>query len=326
MSLINRRKFILTTLAAVALAPSVNALTVNGTEYISIPRLAQLCGMRYATITPKKVQSVFSKTSKLIFTVHSRSMTLNGVKVWLGNPVVEYKGALHISNRDFLKSICAILYPQKNGAVPKLFHICIDAGHGGKDDGTSNKAFKAKEKHVALDIALKLGKELQRQGYKVSYTRTTDVFLELGDRPAKANSLRADMFLSIHCNAASPSASGIETFALTPRYAMSTSSSKSYASDKIALVGNNKDGWNQLLAYNIQRYLKGATGNVDRGVKRARFAVLKTPQMPAALIECGFLSNYSDCKNLMSYPYRTKIAQAITRAIMNYHNTLRRLS
>lgn len=285
-----------------------------------------MCGMSYRTTVAGKAQTVYSKFSRMTFSVNSRSIGLNGTTVCLGHPIVEYKGMLYLAKRDYFKTIRPILYPQHNGTPKKLFNIFIDAGHGGKDRGAMNKRYKLTEKAVNLDIALRLGRELKKNGYNVSYSRTNDTFLDLPDRPALANKRRADLFLSIHCNAASPSISGVETFALTPRAMPSTTSSKLTNGDYTKYNGHANDEWNQMLSYYIQRALHTATRSNDRGVKRARFAVLKDAQMPASLIECGFISNNDECRKLMSAEYRQFLARTIANAVMNYHNTLRRLS
>ena len=322
----SRRDFILSLLGLSCVAPSAVALTVKDTEYIPISQFAQICGMRYKTTVAKKAQTVYSKYSRINFIVNARSINLNGTTVWLGHPIVEYKGMLYLAKRDYFKTIRPIMYPQNNGVPPRLFNIFIDAGHGGKDKGAINKRFGIYEKSLNLDIALRLGKILRASGYNVSYSRTGDTFLDLPDRPAMANKRRADLFLSIHCNAASPSISGIETFALTPRAMPSTTSAKASKGDYVKYDGHANDEWNQMLAYYIQRALHTATRSSDRGVKKARFAVLKDTRMPASLIECGFISNDAECRKLMSAEYRQSIARTIANAVMNYHNTLRRLS
>jgi len=324
--MLSRRNFILSMLGASCAAHSASALTVKNVEYISIAKLAQTCGMRWKTTVENKAQTVFGKISKMDFAVNSRAMTLNGTTVWLGHPVVESGGMLHISTRDYFKTIRPILFPQTNGTPKKLFHIFIDPGHGGKDRGAMNAKYRLTEKAVALDIAGRLGKELRKNGYKVSFSRLDDSFVELPDRPAMANSRGADLFLSIHCNAAAPSINGVETFALAPRAMPSTSSAKISRGDYEKYPGHANDEWNQMLAYYIQRALRIATGSPDRGVKRARFAVLKGAKMPAALVECGFISNNGECAKMMSANYRQLLAQTIASAVIAYHNTLRRIS
>jgi len=263
----------------------------------------------------------------MVFSVHDRNMKLNDITVWLGHPIAESRGMLYISRRDFRKSIAPILYPQNSGKPPTLFTIVLDAGHGGKDNGTQNSRLGVKEKSVALDITMRLSTILKSNGYKVLFTRKTDKFVELSDRSDYANKSHANLFVSIHCNAASnTSVSGIETFAVTPQWMPSTASSKQTKSDRIKVPGNDADNWSQLLSYYIQRSMRAATGSPDRGVKRARFAVLKSSKMPSTLIEVGFLSNSSECKKLATPSYRQKIAESIASGIMTYHRTLRRLA
>ena len=324
--MLSRRNFIFSLVGLTCVAQSAVALTVKDIDYIPISQLAQICGMRYRTNVVGKSQSVYSKLSSMSFSVNSRMISLNGTTVWLGHPVVGYKGMLYLAKRDYFKTIRPILFPQNNGTPKRLFNIFIDAGHGGKDKGAINKTYKVSEKALNLDIALRLGRELRKNGYNVSFSRTTDTFLELADRPALANRRGADLFLSIHCNAASPSISGVETFALTPRAMPSTTSAKVGRGDYEKFNGHANDEWNEMLSYYIQRALHSQTRSQDRGVKRARFAVLKDTKMPASLIECGFISNNAECKKLLSADYRQLIARTIANAVMNYHNTLRRLT
>ena len=325
MPLLSRRAFMAMLGLSLCAGGPLFALDIGGIDYMSIAELARTCGMRYRTVAKGKTQRVYSKAVGMVFEINSRKITLNDRILYLGHPVASYKGMLYIARRDFRKTISPILYPQKNGKPPRLFHIALDAGHGGKDRGAQNKKYRASEKAIALDIALRLGRELKKNGYKVSYTRTSDRFIELDDRSKAANAGKADMFLSIHCNAASPSVSGLETFALTPRWMPSTSTAKVSRSDAKGYNGNDCDEWNQLLAYYIQDSLLRTTASEDRGVKRARFAVLRDAKMPAALIECGFISNNSDCAKLLSPSYRQRLAQGIAQAVIRYHNTLRRL-
>ncbi len=327
MPILSRRNFLLGMLFPSFAASELFALDIKGIDYMPISELARTCGMRYKTISRGKTQTVYSKYSRMVFSVHDRNMKLNDITVWLGHPIAESRGMLYISRRDFRKSIAPILYPQNSGKPPTLFTIVLDAGHGGKDNGTQNSRLGVKEKSVALDITMRLSTILKSNGYKVLFTRKTDKFVELSDRSDYANKSHANLFVSIHCNAASnTSVSGIETFAVTPQWMPSTASSKQTKSDRIKVPGNDADNWSQLLSYYIQRSMRAATGSPDRGVKRARFAVLKSSKMPSTLIEVGFLSNSSECKKLATPSYRQKIAESIASGIMTYHRTLRRLA
>lgn len=170
--------------------------------------------------------------------------------------------------------------------------IVIDPSHGGKDPGAVNG--KRYEKTAALAIAKKVGAKLKAKGYNVKYTRTKDVYFSLAERCRMSNNWDADIFVSIHLNAAAnKDASGIETW----RYP--------------AVGQRTKD-----LAENIQTELISATGWKDRKVKTSStLYVLKHTKASAALIECGFISNNAECQKLFTSKWQNKIAGAIAEGI-----------
>ncbi len=94
------------------------------------------------------------------------------------------------------------------------------------------------------------------------------------------------------------------------------------APDKIAWTGNKNDHWNALLGYNIQKSLITDLRVIDRGLKRARFAILKTLNCPGILVEAGFLSHPEECQKINSSAYRQKIAQSIAAGVLSYQKTL----
>lgn len=324
----SRRKFLCGLplfLGLLLASQSASALTVKGVSYTSLAGLAKRFGMSVKTLQARKVQRLYNKYVSLNFEVHKRDMTLNGGKIWLGFPVVEYKGLLYVADADVSDTLVPILYPSGGKYMPRLNTIVIDPGHGGKDNGAISKPYRLYEKNLTLNISLKLAKALRAKGYKVYLTRYGDKFIELKNRPAYANKIKADMFISIHINAASPSASGIETYALTPPGQSSTNASGSSAANKRKYPGNANDDWNVLLAHYIQKDMVAKLSGIDRGTKRARFAVLQGAAMPAALVECGFISNNADVRKLSSDKYRQGIANAIASGISRYASTLARL-
>lgn len=323
-----RRSFIarLALPLAIALAAnSAEALVVKGSRYTSLIDLAKRFGMSIKTIQYRKIQRMYNKYVSLNFEIHRRDMTLNGSKIWLGFPVVEYKGTLYVADADVSDTLVPILYPRGGKYMPNLRTIVIDPGHGGKDKGAISKTYGLHEKNLTLDISLKLAKILRQKGYKVYLTRYGDKFIGLDERPAYANKVKADMFVSIHINAAGASASGIETYALTPVGQNSTNAPAATPISKRKYAGNSADDWNALLAHYIQKDMVAKLSGVDRGMKRARFAVLQDAKMPAALVECGFISNSSDARKLASDKYRQNIANAIASGISRYASTLARL-
>src|SRR5437762_5040620 len=169
--------------------------------------------------------------------------------------------------------------------------VVIDAGHGGFDRG-GIPSQRVPEKMMTLDVALKLQPILEKAGYRVVMTRSTDVFVPLGTRVAIANAYPNAIFVCIHFNSASRSgASGIET------YFYSTESAPLAASIHSAVVG-------------------GAPSE-NRGVRRRGYFVLRKTTVPAVLVECGFLTNPTEAQYAQTNVYRQQLAQEIARGILN---------
>ncbi|MCP4180245.1 MAG: N-acetylmuramoyl-L-alanine amidase [bacterium] len=298
---------------------NLNAKNIRSTErfgrtYVYLRDVAKYYGMSITIF--KKYAQLKSKYSNLKFNYDSRTEKINGVKVNFSFAPIYNSGNPLISKTDFLLLINPILN-SKSLKRSKVRTIVIDPGHGGKDNGAEGN--RAKEKNITLSIARKLAKILSAKGYKIIMTRNRDVFLQIKNRPKVNDRFGGDLFISIHCNAASPSASGIETFILTPAGASSTYSSKKVASYE---NGNSNDKYNAKLGYEIQKSLL-RTGKKDRGLKHARFAVLKYSHKPAVLIETGFLSNSHEGKLLKQSKYQTLLAQLIANGILKYINAVR---
>lgn len=173
--------------------------------------------------------------------------------------------------------------------------IVIDAGHGGKDPGAVGS--KAQEKDLTLRASKLLQSELEKQGFRVYMTRSTDEYVGLYDRPAIANDLGATLFVSIHINAfTNDSASGVEV-----------------------LYGNESMSSDKGLAQMIQSQLIKSLGAVDRGIGHLpRLVVLKETTMPSVLCELGFITNAVEQDKLISEEYLKKAAQAMATGIVNF--------
>ena len=173
----------------------------------------------------------------------------------------------------------------------QAFRVVIDAGHGGHDSGARDGAVY--EKHLNLDVSRRLARYLNRRGIKTVYTRPTNKFVSLGNRVAKANRYRDAIFVSIHFNSASNrGATGIETFFYSPQ--------------------------SELLAHLVQTNMIHKTRLVDRGVKHRGFMVIRRTNIPAILVEGGFLSNRRESRRCSSAAHRQKLAEAIGHAIIRY--------
>lgn len=240
---------------------------------------------------------------------------IDGVKVHQCFPPRRGVGRPQLCRFDAEKTI-APLSPRRTGVVRhRLAKITIDAGHGGRDRGAAGRVLV--EKLATLLLARRVAALLRACGYQVNLTRNGDYYVPLAERCRIQRQHKSDLFVSIHVNAAvKADFHGVETFALTPAGAASTSggppSDKSYS-------GNRFDANNLLLAHSIQKTLLRRTGAFDRGVKRARFAVLRDIEAPGALVEVGFVSNAREERLLLDPGYREKIARSIAEGIIVYH-------
>lgn len=236
----------------------------------------------------------------------------------------------------------AFAHAQKENNVVKT--VVIDAGHGGKDPGCHGAS--ANEKTVCLSIALKLGDMIKKKypSVKVVYTRDKDVFVELDERANIANKAKADLFICIHANAASPSAFGAETYVLglhrtesQQKVAERENSTIYLEDDKGAKYKDFEMTPDAIIARQLQIYVFldqsinfadkiqkefKKLGRYDRGVRQAGFLVLYKTTMPSVLIETGFLTNINEEKFLGDTLGQRKMASSIFSAFEKYKGEL----
>jgi N-acetylmuramoyl-L-alanine amidase len=235
--------------------------------------------------------------------------------------------------------------PDKPENIEK-FIVVLDAGHGGKDPGKNSK-YGYKEKDIALKIALQVGDLLERNPHiKVIYTRKTDVFIELKDRPKIANNAKADLFVSIHCNAHHTEASGTETYVLAVGNAnqnlevakaenevifLEDDYEKHYKGFNpnspesllgLSLVTEEYTDQSILLASLIEKNFTSKLNRKSRGVKQASLWVIHQTAMPSVLIETGFVTNKEEGDYLNSEKGQNEISMAINNAILEYKHNL----
>lgn len=289
---------------------------VFGKPYVNLNDYAKSRNLQFSFDTQNNTVTLSSKWSKLEFTIDSRQCTVNGVTVWLSVPIAKQNGVVYISPVDIKTAIDPVLQPPKSLISKKIRTVCIDAGHGGKDPG--NLEGKHVEKVYTLSLAYELKRQLENAGLNVFLTRSSDTFIDLLERPQIAKTKGADLFVSIHFNSSDArSVKGVETYCMTPAGAESTNV-RGNNSNKSSMHGNKNDAKNMLLAWNIQKYLVKSMSTEDRGVKRARFTVLKDATIPAVLVECGFMSNPEDMQKIQDVAWRRQIAKGIVEGILNY--------
>jgi N-acetylmuramoyl-L-alanine amidase len=177
------------------------------------------------------------------------------------------------------------------------------------------------EKNLTLDVAMRAGQLLSRAGYRVVFTRTADEFVSLEDRVKSANRLSRALFISVHFNSGS-AGFGLETYALSPRGVPSMSSEGARISDFGMYPGNTRDAENTAWATAMHAALVARCGMWDRGIKRARFYVIRETTLPSVLIEAGFLSHEDDMRRIASPWYRQQLAASILEAARNYRRAV----
>ena len=304
---------------ALCLGGPAPAETINGRSYLSLSQWARGNGFGGYTLNSGQQFILTNKTSRLLFNQDSADSTINGVSVRLSFPVA--KGGF-ISQLDADKAIRPLIFVQKP-SPKKVATICLDPGHGGKDTGyrVGRFLFARNEKTYTLALGLELRRQLQQAGFNVILTRDKDVYPERAERPALANRRGADLFVSLHFNSfpSDPAAvQGPETYSMTPVGAASSNDSEEAGIGSRAYPANRVEDKSLLLAYQVQRSLVRSLGVTDRSLRRARWEVLRTAEMPAILIEAGYMSHPVEGKKIFSDDYRRQMAAAIVRGILNY--------
>lgn len=244
----------------------------------------------------------------------------------------------------FLSLFVINISAQTSSGIP-LRRVVIDPGHGGKDPGALSPDKKLREKDITLYVSKKFG-ELINKKYpevEVYYTRTTDVHVPLDKRSSFANDLNADIFISIHVNAAKiRSAKGVETFVMGMHKSESNLEVCLLENSVITLEDdyhttyqnfdpNNPESYiifslvqsasleqSMILADYVQKHLKNGPIRVDRGIKQGGLVVLWRATMPAILVELGFISNSEDRKAMSTTSGKNKMAEQLFQAFEDF--------
>lgn len=246
----------------------------------------------------------------------------------------------------FITVLTFLSFRSKESSKPvEKFVVVLDAGHGGHDHGNKGNGYK--ESEISLNIVLDIGKQLEKNpNIKVVYTRQTDVFVDLFERGQIANKAKADLFVSVHCNAHKSDAHGTETFVLGTHRNQTNFEVAKKENSVIFLENDYKTKYGGfdpnspesvmsilvtqeeyldqsiLLASFIQNRFTNKLKRTNRGVKQAGFIVLHQTVMPSVLVEVGFLTNKEEGAYLNSAQGQKDMSNAITSAILEYKHNL----
>ena len=284
----------------------------KGTRFALVQDIANYYGMKIIYTRSGVVLRSRRDTVTLLY--DKRLAVINKVSVYLTHPPVLRGALVYLDEKDFLLAVDPVI---RNAPLWKhpVRTILIDPGHGGKDQGAPGVRGLL-EKNIALTLGHKLAVMLRKCGYQVFMTRITDRNLTLQQRVAMCEKLKPDLYISVHCNAVGNRRTmGIETYAATPQGAASTSDTKPV---REASAGNSFNRNNYRLAYEVHKNLLSFTLAPDRGVRHARFFVIRNAVCPAILIETGFITHPQEGLLLNSPAYQEKLVYGIVSGIMAY--------
>jgi len=305
-------------LAIAAPAEDWHVVRPNNRPYVSFANVAQFYQFPEYTHVNRTV-SLRSERRTIRAQAGTSELSINGVRFWTHFPLLN--GGTDedlISVMDVSKIIEPVLRPSRILNSQKIDTVVLDPGHGGFDNGASSAW--GSEKNLTLDVALVARRELIRAGYRVEMTRATDTYVSLEQRVNIANRFPHAVFVSIHFNS-SAGGVGVESFELAPEGVPSQMSSEHHfsAADVARHAGNAQDEHNIALTASIHAMVLSRLGAFDRGVKHARFHVLRDVKIPAVLVEGGFISNPSEGQRIATSYYRQRLGAAIAQGIQNYN-------
>lgn len=278
----------------------------QGESYVTASSLQKF--YRFESYTAKD-GNLFYRSEDMVMKARngSRDLLINNTKFVLSKPIVRGEGDYLISQFDLTHIVEPVLRPNLIKQAKPFRVVVIDAGHGGRDSGSGGGEFGDEKTHT-LKLANLLKAELERRDFKVKMTRTGDQELGQAERVAFGNKSPDSIFISLHFNSGGRKARGIETYALLPK-----------GGAKAEQNANNS-----ALACAVHASIQHKMKVIDRGIRRAPWAVLTGIRQPAILVEAGYLSNPEEAKKIASPIYQKELATSIADGIVNYRNALRR--
>ncbi len=295
---------------------------IGGRDYVSLESIADFYGMAPPSsgkkADGKRTWEARGGGRSVRVKEESREAILSGARQWMAFPMLLSGGEPFVSRMDVSKVLEPAFRPDKVPGLPKVTTVVLDAGHGGHDKGASSRF--GYEKEFTLDLTNRVKTYLEKAGLKVVRSRTSDRFVELPVRANLPNRYENSILVSLHFNSADwkPSANGIEIFATPARGTPPTGQSKVLARDVGKEDAHAVEPASVVLANTIFSSMLASTRLYDRGVKRARFSVLRNADVPAVLVEGGFLTNPSEAARIASKTWREDLAASIARGILAY--------
>ncbi len=311
--------FLLAALCTTTLrAAEWKVIRINNRDYVTFANLAEF--YRFGEYShANRTISLRSQQRGIRAQVGTNEIYINGVRFFTHFPLLERAEGQLVSAFDVGKLIEPVLRPSRIQNAEPIQTVVLDPGHGGTDQGTASKW--GSEKNYALEVALTAREKLLRAGFKVEMTRSDDTARSLEERIAFANKFKNAVFVSIHFNAGS--GIGVESYALAPEGAPSNaaSSGEHHSSEQGVTKneGNAQDSQNIALTAAVHAAVLSGLSAYDRGIRHARFKVLRHIRLPSVLIEGGFLDDREEGARIASAQYRQKLGAAIAQGVQSYN-------
>lgn len=285
------------------------SVQINDTSYISFQQFSEFYKLSEKERIGDQI-TLENKRAQLKFTIGSQETAINGVKIFLSKPILEKDQSPHLSQLDLSSLIDPILRPRSISNAKKFNTIILDPGHGGSDQGAANL-----EAQYTLAIVKKTRTLLTKKGFRVVLTRSGDTHIPLEERVNIANQETNAILISLHFNSGDKSAHGMETYIISAKEPHATGAASAALATAIhsrcLMYFNNKQHGHEL-------------GIEDRGIRHAKFSLLKDSQHPAILIEAGFLTNREEAAKIQTEAYQNTLAQSLVRGIEVYRTSLRK--
>ena len=291
---------------------------VAGRDYVAVENVARFYALKDVRINGPEFQLSGGKRS-LRGRANTVDFFINNLKFNLSYPVVECDGHLCMSRMDLTKLVEPVMRPGRIKNAENIATVVLDAGHGGHDLGAMSPY--GSEKDFALDVVSRARLLLMQAGFKVVLTRSSDTFISLGDRVKIANAQTNALFISVHFNAGG-AGTGLETYTLAPRGVPSMAADGPSITDLTPCPGHLNDAENIALATATHAAMVVRSRMWDRGIKRARFVVIRDITIPGVLVEGGFQTNQNDARLIAMPAYRQQMASSILQAVRNYQRAV----
>lgn len=322
-------------------------IKIGPTNYVPLSSLCKIYEVncdwdiigKKITLTKEKIKMKLALDNSAIM-INERSQKLeDSLRIYNGLVIIPFSAKKNIFEENFRKPLVKTKFIKEKFYPSLVKTIVIDPGHGGKDPGAiGNDGLK--EKEVTLDVAQRLARLLEERGINVTLTRDSDKFVSLWRRSQIANTNQASFFISVHANSArAKMAKGLEVYYLSDATDDTARALEAAENASLDLEKSSFDEdepstdleatlWDMLysenrveskeLASSICQAIEPKISMVNRGVKSARFYVLKGTKMPAVLIEVGFISNREEEAHLANSYYRQELVESVADGILSY--------